>query len=567
MPQRLRRLAGRLKTAFNVAFIALLLASIVPVAMMVGQDEHAARSVTHLRFMYWGGPEQMAQELEVHAAFRRQMAAEGRPDIDVELIPAGARYGTKLQAMISSHDAPDVFMVSPGSLVHYADRETPLIVDITERVARDRAAERGVPASQRQLDFDDLLPEAVRTFYCNGRLWGFPRDFKATGIAYNADLLAAVGLADPNDLYARNEWTWETFRGYLEKLNQPGKVFGLFQDAFSEAYWANILYQAGGGVWSDDGHDLLIDRPESLAGLQFVYDLAWTWKLVRPWSAELGSAEPWEARQTAMTGLRGWHVPSRVKGTYDRYAGTFRFAWDVAPWPLGPKMDYTPQRVTNAAGKLTGWRLASGCVVRPAAVVWLGGREGEGPFRLRQCTATGVGYVMSVDSRHPDEAWRLLKFLVSPEAQRIRASFTLATVDGPKPIAGVNMPSRRSVEPFYLDMARRAPVRPVFSGCLESKNRQELWPRVDVFVQGRYYGRSSAASIVQEEVGRELDRQFQRMIATAEGGRVKPEEVARQTRRRAEAVRQRVIASPFANSFNTPSMIRPASDDPLGLAP
>ena len=568
----------RVKLAVNGVFLVLLLGSIVPVIILGQQDRTSIAGKVHLRFMYWGGPEQLDQEYEVRDAFLAQMRREGRTDIEVEMIGASSRYDTKLKAMVSAEEAPDVFMVSPGSICKFADRESPLIVDITDRVAAERKKEQSLPADQRQLDLDDFLPQAVQTFYCNGRLWGFPRDYKSAGVGYNADMLAAAGLCDPNDLYARDEWTWEKLQEYLVRLNAMPKTdghpaFAWFQDSFIEGYWGNILLQAGGGVWSDDARELIIDRPESIAGLQFVYDLAWKDKLAKPWSPELGAADPWVSREVAMLGIRGWHVPSYIRRTYDVTTGKFLFAWDVAPWPLGPQQNYDPQPAVDGQGKTTGWRLASGRVVVPEAVVWQGPdkQPGKGPFRLRQAGATGIGYVMSPTTRHDAEAWRLLKFLVSPEAQRIRASFKFQTRPRTKAdpkggevlMAGINMPSRRSVEKYYLDMAKPTALRPIFTGCMAHKNTQEYWPRVDVFLEARNYGRPAIASLVNDEIQRNLDRQFQRMLLDPA---ITPREVAEKTRARADIIYDRLRKS-FPSSFNTPALVRPREQDPLGLAP
>ncbi len=571
----------RIKLSVNAVFLLLLLGSIVPVVYLTGfsslliNRDRSARDggKVQLRFMFWGGPEQLVQEIEVHDAFKAYLKDIGREDIEVELLPASMRYWSKLQAMMSGHQTPDVFMVAPGSIAKFADREQPLMVDITDRVVREIAEDAALPAGARkELDFADLLPEAMKTFYCNGRLYGFPRDYKTTGLGYNADLLAQAGLEDPNDLFARNEWTWEKFLEYLQKLTGQFEVngerqfvFGLFQDSFNEAYWHNILLQAGGGLWTDDSRDLLIDAPESVRGLQFVYDLAWKYNVAKPYTPELGASNPWRAQETAMLGFRGWHLPEHVRYTYTTQSKKFNYAWDVAPWPLGPVLDYTPTPMRDSKGRTTGWRLSNEHVVLPGAVHWINGVAGQGPFRLRGCTATGIGYCMSVDSPHQDEAWILLKFLVGPEAQWIRGKYDLDAGGGRTvTIPGPNMPSRMSLVQKYLDLGRNNPIRPTFTGSLEGKNRQEMWPNVKLFIDARDYGRAATGQLGMDEIMREVQRYFDRMLMNPD---YKPEDLARDSRARADKVYARLREGIFPSSYSDPSLVRPPGQDPLGLAP
>ena len=42
-----------------------------------------------------------------------------------------------------------------------------------------------------------------------GPLWGLPRDVSTFALYLNLDLLAEAGAADPRELAANGEWTWE----------------------------------------------------------------------------------------------------------------------------------------------------------------------------------------------------------------------------------------------------------------------------------------------------------------------------------------------------------------------
>lgn len=552
------RVGQRVRVLVNIFFVLLLMGSAAPVFYFMNLKPARDPDKVHLRFMVWGGPVQLNQAQDVVDAF---LAQPGNENIEVELLGMSLRYHSKLAAMMSSHDAPDVFLIAPVHIPKYADREDPVIQDITDLVLRDR----------EEMDFDDIDMDAVQSFYCNGRLFGLPRDYKTTGMAYNADMLAAAGLEDPNALFARNEWTWEKLLEYLEILMQRDedgavKVFGLFQDSFSEGYWHNILLQAGGGIWSDDGHELIVDKPESIRGLQFVRDLAWKYRVAKPWTPEMGTDDPWVARQTAMMGFRGWHVSRYIRDTYNENTRKFRYPWDVCPWPLGPQIEGEPEAIAGADGRPGGYRLPSGRIVTPGTIHFEKTGEGKPAYRLLGCTATGIGYSMSKDTVNREAAWKLQKFLVSTEAQIIRAKFQL-TYDGVTyEIPGPNMPSRSKAVPAYMDMALPPghTLRPTFEGSLAGKNQQARWPSIDLFIDARKYGRPAVGALGQDFIDRELARQVQRMMLEKD---YTPEQVVRATREAAEKEYRRLRESPFRNSYNDPSLIRPAAEDPLGLAP
>ena len=80
-----------------------------------------------------------------------------------------------------------------------------------------------VPADD-YIDFDSPLWEDVKDvndqFLWNGK--HYMAGVQATGdtvaVVYNKKTVAEAGLEDPADLYARGEWTWDTFQDMLEKF-------------------------------------------------------------------------------------------------------------------------------------------------------------------------------------------------------------------------------------------------------------------------------------------------------------------------------------------------------------
>lgn len=119
-------------------------------------------------------------------------------------------------------------------------------------------------SSGRALDVKPLIdanpkaweefPEAARqTASVDGRVVGLPAVNGNLAVIYNRDLLKAAGLPDPSP-----DWTWDDFRDYAKKLNNPAKKIS--GTAYSVAgnedttwhLWPQ-LWQNGGDVLDADG--------------------------------------------------------------------------------------------------------------------------------------------------------------------------------------------------------------------------------------------------------------------------------------------------------------------------
>lgn len=76
--------------------------------------------------------------------------------------------------------------------------------------------------AEQKVAWDGFLPGIVDAYdRYNGQLYAAPIDFFIEVMAYRADLFEAAGLADAPK-------TWDEFRAYAEKLNQPDKgIYGV----------------------------------------------------------------------------------------------------------------------------------------------------------------------------------------------------------------------------------------------------------------------------------------------------------------------------------------------------
>jgi len=125
-----------------------------------------------------------------------------------------------------------------------------------------------------------------------------------------------------------------------------------------------------------------LDSPTCIQVLQMLKDFVYRDHLCpTPGEVEAIRGDTFMSGQVAMAFLGRWLVP--------KYAAENKFPWGVAPFPAGPRGTRTP--------------------------------------------LVGDFYCIPKEARHPREAWELVKFLCSPEGQRISAQ------------SGLLIPSRKSV--------------------------------------------------------------------------------------------------------------------------
>ncbi len=189
---------------------------------------------------------------------------EEENDCIVELVVIAhdgwADYLTKLQTMMISGNAPDVFQnPHEGGMM---------------------ANKLGIVAPLN--DYIDAHPEAWETFTArcpewlhnarlvDGKIYGLPDCFQRTVMWFNCDRLGEAGLEVP-----AADWTWEEFEHYLEVLSKP-KADGTKQYAIAipDYYFVynQWLYSFGTGFLNDAYDEVTFDSEASIELMQFLAD-------------------------------------------------------------------------------------------------------------------------------------------------------------------------------------------------------------------------------------------------------------------------------------------------------
>ena len=230
----------------------------------------------------------------------------------------------------------------------------PFSRDLTPLVQRD-AAEMGL---------DDFFPQIRRAMQLDGSYYILPEYLNLSLLYYNRRMFAAAGQPEPTAA-----WTWDDLVRAGQALTRPGEngsppVWGCSRVEGWWGEWLIYVRQAGGKVFTPDGRRCLLDSPEAIAGLKFYLE-----KSTRHHFSAPAGFEPLNGfvnQRVAM--IVGGHI--NYWTNYNQIPG---LDWDVQLLPAGP--------VSRSGGEL--------------AI---------------------AGYSISRESRHPEEAWALAKFLTRPAA-------------------------------------------------------------------------------------------------------------------------------------------------------
>lgn len=287
------------------------------------------------------------------------------PNINVilEHTPGGSAYTSKLLTRIASGTAPDIMFAEVTLFVPFWSKGA--LLDLTPYVKSDP-----------DFSLQEFFPEVVSRFTVNDKLYCVPRDTAPFAcVYYNKKLFDEAGVPYPTD-----DWDWADLLAKAKKLTRTenGRTtqYGFFAWA-----WENFVYSNGGNLVDDINFPtrLTLDSPEAIGGLEFFADLIHKHK-VAPTPTAMGNLGM-GAQQLFMTGRVGmyssgvWETPilRKIKD----------FEWDIVLFPKGP----------------TGIR-----------------RFGTG----------GSGYCVLAGTKHPKEAWEVVKALSGDHGQALLAKAGLA---------------------------------------------------------------------------------------------------------------------------------------------
>lgn len=213
-------------------------------------------------------------------------------------------------------------------------------------------------------DMDDFNPLPFQTLEYLGDTFFLPTGINnMCVVSYNATLFDKAGISYPN-----YDWTLDDLEAAVKKLTGKGK-YGLLWER-SQYVLMTMIYKMGATTFDpEDPGRLTIDSPEGLKAIELLQKWIFDDKIVPKVGAgkvRTTSVQLFTSGRLAMLAHGGWLVPEIKRDAPNLHTGTTIF----------------PRRNKNTD---------------PGAI------------------AGGCGYMMNKDTKHPKEAWKLLKALTSRE--------------------------------------------------------------------------------------------------------------------------------------------------------
>lgn len=342
-----------------------------------------------------------------------------------------------MRKLLEEFDHPDIevtLTVVPGSPAEYTEKvlvmlatlgdEAPDLFIVDPEHAYNVYA-RGVALNLSPLLAADPAFSEELLFWdeYEGKTVGIPASVYIQPLAYNPAAMDAAGLEDPNLVFQSGGWDQETFAQYAVKLTRREGDAQLIQIGFlgsgSEPFsqWP-FIWNFGGAIMSPDGRRTVIDSEESITAYQWMAD-----QVVRDAFviAEYEAPGTYERRRAGDV-VFGQGSPTEY------YWGLFPYLPEYVPEPSGP------------AGRHT--------------------------------VATFEPWVINAETREPQAAWEVLKFILERHAE-----YQMVRVGA--------IPNQRSLIGTHIELQVgygqvRTPVEAVWNETMYSMILRPRYPKPEI---------------------------------------------------------------------------------------
>ncbi len=265
---------------------------------------------------------------------------------------------------------------------------------------------------------DQFYPQTLKAYELPDGYYGMPRDFQTVVLFYNKEMFDAAGVT-----YPTADWTYQDLADAAKKLtkdtNGDGKIeqYGLWTDVWDmELFWSEAIWANGGDIISADHTKTLIGEPNAVKAWEYIDSLFKDGSMPKPATSGEFGGDLFQSKAAAMTTIGHWAVPGYVQ------AGV---KFGVVPMPKGP------------SGQAT--------------------------------SVNSAGFVVSKDSKHPDQAWKFIQFSLSEAGQKRLAQLGFA-IPVLKTVANspdyLQQPGDLD-QKVFLDALQYAHMKPVFRGYEE----------------------------------------------------------------------------------------------------
>jgi multiple sugar transport system substrate-binding protein len=316
-----------------------------------------------ISYTRWGDPAEVESTRELIAEFMVD-----NPDVLVRTdVVSWQQYWMKMATAVVTGTAQDVWLISPVYIEQYAAAGH--LLDLMPFVEADTTFNEAdyFPHAFDSCTYAGEGKDMQNVPFRQGKLYAFTRDYNTSILYYNKDHFDAGGVAYPAD-----NWTWQDFADAAAKLTVDFDGDGIIDQWGSMGAGYTTLATTIGGKLIDPerkrcnysprpGHTQVYDA------ILFNLDLIYKYKASPPPTLQV-EEYAFVTGKASMIIEGAWEIRN-----YNRSKNL----WDIAKVPL---KDKNSKRVLSGGG-------------------------------VAHCVYSGT--------KHPEAAWRLVKFLSSEKSQRM----------------------------------------------------------------------------------------------------------------------------------------------------
>jgi multiple sugar transport system substrate-binding protein len=293
----------------------------------------------------------------------------------------------------------------------------------------------------------DFFPGALASNRVDGTLFGIPWYVDTRVVFYRKDLFAAAGITE----FPR---TWSAWRAAMERLRAPGRYPIVLP---TDEWFQPVIFalQQGAPLVREDGR-AAFDEPGFRSAMEFYLGL-------------------FRDRLAPAASL------NQITNVYQQIAAGELVQFITGPWNLGEFARRLPPELADA------WDTAP--MPAPDGTPWPGAS-----------LAGGASLVAFRQSRHPAEAWELVRYLTAPESQ-----LRLYELCG-------DLPSRRSVWE-RADLVRKPRLDAFYTQMKAARPTPTLpeWERIATLIGERSDAAIRGAATLDQTVAT-LDREVNAVL-------------------------------------------------------
>lgn len=326
----------------------------------------------------------------------KDFTSETGIEVDIQVTPWD-QYWTMLEAGATGGSLPDVFWMHSNEFNKYAQYE--MLLNLTDKIN-----------SSELIDLSKYPEDIVEIYNYEDGQFAIPKDIDTVALWYNKTMFDEAGIEYPNE-----NWTWDDFRSSCKKLTkEDGSQYGYaLKPTNNQDGWYNPVYSMGGSVISEDKKESKMNDTNTIKALELVTGIIKDG--FTPSYEVMTENNPealFEAGKVAMITQGSWMLAELCNNEY------VKANCDIA---VLPKDSVTGNRVS---------------------------------------IYNGLGWVASANTSYPEEAWKLIEYLGSKDAQQKQSDLGVV-------ISAYEGTSENWVKAYpdfnlqaYLDMMNNLVIRP-----------------------------------------------------------------------------------------------------------